>query len=199
MSFHLDDQALDLLFREARSANRYSDYVVTDEDLAAVWDLVKWGPTGLNAQPLRIVPVREGEAKRALVGAVRDANIEKVENAPVNLVLCYDPNYHEYIADQHVNGAKLASGLAAKPEMRAQIAKHNAWLQAGYLIIGLRAKGFVVGPMGGFDADQIKTHLIAGTDLVPFLILGVGLPGEDAFYPRGPRLSSEFVILPPAA
>lgn len=198
MSFLINDDALDLLFREAQSANRYSDYVVSDQELQEVWDVVKWGPTGLNAQPLRIIPVRDGEAKAALLATVRDSNIAKVDSAPVNLILAFDPDYHEYIADQHINGAALAPGLAAKPEMRAQVARNNAWLQAGFLIVGLRARGFVVGPMGGFDADGIKAQLLAGTNLVPFLILGVGKPGEDAFYPRGPRLESSSVILPPS-
>lgn len=198
MSFLINDGALDLLFREAQSVNRYSDYVVRDDELAEVWDVVKWGPTGLNTQPLRIIPVRSGEDKAALLTAVRDSNIGKVQSAPVNLVLAFDPDYHTYIAEQHINGAALAPGMAANPEMRLEVARNNAWLQTGFLIVGLRARGLVVGPMGGFDAEVVRRELLGGTNLVPFLILGVGKPGDDAVYPRGPRLETSTVILPPS-
>ena len=53
----LDTHAQDLLFRDARTANSFTDEPVTDEQLAAIHDLVKWGPTAMNQNPLRIVAV----------------------------------------------------------------------------------------------------------------------------------------------
>ena len=39
----LDDAALDLLFREARTHNKWTDQPVTDDELRAVFDLLKMG------------------------------------------------------------------------------------------------------------------------------------------------------------
>ena len=38
-------EAQDLLFREAHTANAFTDEPVTDAQMRAVYDLVKWGPT----------------------------------------------------------------------------------------------------------------------------------------------------------
>ena len=53
----LEKDAQDLLFRSARTANAFTDEPVTDEHVRAIHDLVKWGPTAMNAQPLRVVLV----------------------------------------------------------------------------------------------------------------------------------------------
>ncbi len=54
----LDRAAQDLLFRAARTANTFTDEPVTDAQFRAVHDLVRYGPTGLNAQPLRVLLLR---------------------------------------------------------------------------------------------------------------------------------------------
>jgi nitroreductase len=43
MTLVLDKQAQDLLFRDARTANSFSDEPVTDEQIQAIYDLVKHG------------------------------------------------------------------------------------------------------------------------------------------------------------
>ena len=45
------DDVADLLFREARTVAEFVPGEVTDEQLAAVYDLVKWGPTAMNTLP----------------------------------------------------------------------------------------------------------------------------------------------------
>ena len=45
----LSEQGLDLLFRQARSQNGWRDQPVDDETLAALYDLVRWGPTSVNS------------------------------------------------------------------------------------------------------------------------------------------------------
>ena len=60
----LDDAALGALFRDARTHNAWTDQPVSDDDLRAVFDLMKWGPTSANCSPARFVFVRspDGEA-----------------------------------------------------------------------------------------------------------------------------------------
>src|SRR5436190_4556697 len=53
----LDAHALDVLFREAHSTHAFTE-PVTDEQLHALYDVMKWGPTAFNTQPGRFVFVR---------------------------------------------------------------------------------------------------------------------------------------------
>ena len=43
MTDRMSEQDLDLIFRSARTANRYLDREVTIEQLQEIWDLTKWG------------------------------------------------------------------------------------------------------------------------------------------------------------
>ena len=62
----LPDTALDQLFRNARTHNEFKLEPISDEDLRAIYDLVKWGPTTANSQPLRIVFLKSKAAKERL-------------------------------------------------------------------------------------------------------------------------------------
>src|SRR5699024_9220585 len=73
----LDEQAQNLLFREARSANAFTETPVTDEQIAAIFDLVKWAPTSMNIQPLRVKVLRSEEAKARLLPHMSDGNRDK--------------------------------------------------------------------------------------------------------------------------
>ena len=79
----LDDAALDLLFREARSCNRWAAESVSDETLHQLYELLKFGPTSLNTTPARFLFVKSAEAKAKLVACVSPGNLVKVEQAPV--------------------------------------------------------------------------------------------------------------------
>ncbi len=134
----LADESRDLLFHHARTANTFTDEPVTDEQLQAIYDLVKWAPTSMNIQPLRIVAVRTPQARQTLVDALSDGNKAKTLAAPLTLIVAADTQFHENLPTQfpHFPGAKDL--FADNPE-RDQIAKMNATLQVGYLILGIRA------------------------------------------------------------
>ena len=59
--FVLPDDALDVLFREARTANTFTDEPVSLEQVREVFELVKFGPTAMNNQPMRLLLVEQGE------------------------------------------------------------------------------------------------------------------------------------------
>ena len=46
------------LFTEARTQNGYRPTPVTDDQLRAVYELMKWGPTSANSSPARLQFVR---------------------------------------------------------------------------------------------------------------------------------------------
>jgi 3-hydroxypropanoate dehydrogenase len=91
----LDDNGLDLLFREARTHNGWLDKPVSDANLIEVFDLMKMGPTSANCSPARLVFLRSKEAKERLRPALSSGNLEKTMAAPVVALLAYDTKFHE--------------------------------------------------------------------------------------------------------
>ena len=191
---HLSADAQDLLFREARTANTFSDEPVTDEQVAAIFDLVKYAPTAMNTQPLRIVLVREDDARQRLLKHMAEGNREKTAGAPLVAVLAADTEFHENLGRTfpHFEGAREAFADDAR---REQAALFNATLQAGYFLIGVRAAGLAAGPMGGFDASGIDEDLLAGRHLKSFMVVNIGHPGESAWFDRLPRLEQHEAVL----
>ena len=190
----LSPEAQALLFRDARTANTFTDEPVTDEQIAAIYDLVKYAPTAMNTQPLRVVLVREGDARERLLKHMADGNRDKTANAPLVAILAADTDFHETLPRTfpHFPGAK---DLFADDTAREQAAKFNATLQIGYFLIGVRAAGLAAGPMGGFDAAGLDAAFFEGTSLRSLLVVNIGQPGENAWFDRLPRLEHSEVFL----
>jgi len=190
----ISPDAQDLLFREARTPNTFSDQQVSDEQIAAIYDLVKYAPTAMNTQPLRILLVRQDEALERLLKHMAEGNREKTASAPLVAVLAADTEFHENLdrTFPHFAGAK---DLFADDDAREAAARFHATLQIGYFLLGVRAVGLAAGPMGGFDAEGIDDDLLAGTSLKSLLVVNIGNPGENPWFPRLPRLEQDEVVL----
>jgi nitroreductase len=192
MSLVLDPTAQDLLFREARTANTFTDEPVTDEQVQAIYDLVKYGPTSMNQSPLRITLVRSAEARERLVQHLGDGNKTKTAAAPLVAILSADNEFHEELPQlfPHFPGAK---GFFGERSVRESSAALNATLQAAYFIIGVRAAGLAAGPMTGLDFEGVRKEFL-DDDHTPLMVVNIGKPGEDAWFPRSPRLEADQVI-----
>jgi len=189
-SLVLDDLAERTLFIEARSPKHFSDRPVPLSVVQSVYDLVKWGPTGNNSMPMRLAIADSPGARAAVIAHAAPGNQPKVEAAPLVVVVASDHDYHElsHITAAGVEG--LREKLAGRPDSRAVNSHDNTWLQLGYLIVGLRAAGLAVGPMGGFDHDGLTRDLLAGTAWHAEVLLAVGYPephGNDGAGPRQGR------------
>jgi 3-hydroxypropanoate dehydrogenase len=194
-ALRVDDATADLLFREARTTRDFTDAEVTDEQLAAVYDLVKWGPTAMNTLPLRVLAVRSPDARERLVAHMADGNKERVTNAPLSLVVAYDPAFHEHMDTLMPHMPGIRENLAGAPDVRDEMARTNALLQAGYLVVGLRAAGLATGPMNGMDRDAIDAEFFAENGWRSLLVVNVGVAqGAGTAYPRAPRLAPEQAI-----
>lgn len=189
----LASDAQSLLFRDARTANTFTDEAVTDEQIAAIYDLVQFAPTAMNAQPLRIVLVRQGEVRERLLKHMADGNRDKTSKAPLVAILAADTDFHEHLARTfpHFPGAK---DLFADDAVREQAARFNGTLQVGYFLLGVRAAGLAAGPMGGFDADSLDEDFFEGQSLKSLLVVNIGHPGENAWFDRLPRLEYDEVV-----
>ncbi|MFF3020398.1 malonic semialdehyde reductase [Streptomyces sp. NPDC057939] len=192
MSLVLDAAAQDLLFREARTANTFSDEPVTDEQVQAIYELVKFGPTAFNATPLRVTLVRSPEARERLVKHMAQGNQAKTATAPLVAILSADNEFHEEIP-QLLPSYPQAKDFFTERPVREQSALVNASLQAAYFIVGVRAAGLAAGPMTGVDFAGLQKEFL-DDDHTPIMVVNIGKPGEAAWYPRSPRLAFDQVI-----
>ncbi len=190
----LAPDAQDLLFRQARTANTFTADPVTDEQIQAIYDLVKYAPTSLNTQPLRVVLLRTPEARARLLPHMMGFNQAKTETAPLVAILAADTEFHEYIPRLVPFRPEARDHFAADPERREQVARFNATLQAAYFFIGIRAAGLAAGPMSGFDPAGVDTEFFPDGRHKSLVIVNIGRPGPDAWFERLPRLEHDEVV-----
>ncbi|MFF9057691.1 malonic semialdehyde reductase [Streptomyces sp. NPDC101213] len=193
MSLALDPAAQDLLFREAHTANAFTDEPVTEEQVQAIYDLVKFGPTAFNQNPLRVTLVRSAEARERLLPHMAEGNRAKTATAPLVAILAADNEFHEELPALFPAFPQAKDAFFAERPVREGSAALNAALQAAYFIVGIRAAGLAAGPMTGFDAEGIRKEFL-DDDHTPLIVVNIGRPGEGASYPRSPRLSYEQVF-----
>ncbi|MBO0916252.1 malonic semialdehyde reductase [Streptomyces laculatispora] len=193
MSLALDPAAQDLLFREARTANTFTDEPVTEEQIQAIYDLVKYGPTAFNQSPLRVILVRSDDARARLVAHMAEGNQAKTSTAPLVAILAADNEFHEELPALLPHFPQAKDAFFSERPVRESAATLNAALQAAYFIIGVRAAGLAAGPMTGLDAAGIEKEFLDG-DHSLLMVINIGKPGEDAWFPRLPRLAYDEVI-----
>jgi 3-hydroxypropanoate dehydrogenase len=119
-----------------------------------------------------------------------EGNREKTLQAPVNLIIGQDLDFHEHLPKlfPHAPGAK---DWFADEAGRREAAFRNASLQGGYLTIAARALGLDVGPMSGFDPAGVKAEFFAGANVEPNYIMNLGYGTDENLFPRSPRLAFE--------
>lgn len=183
----LNDAALDQLFRTARTYNGYTDEPVGEDELRAIWDLMKMGPTSANQLPARLVWCVSQEAKDRLAACVSPGNVEKVRTAPVTVVIGMDTNFHEHLPELFPH-ADAKSWFDGDAELRKESAFRNSSLQGGYFILAARALGLDTGPMQGFDAAKIDAAFFADTPAVHVNFISTLGHGDTAtIFARSPR------------
>lgn len=184
----LDDQGLDLIFREARTHSVWQDKPVSDELLRQVYDLMKWAPTSANCSPARIVIVRSAAAKARLMPAMAEGNEEKTRTAPVTAILAQDYEFYEKLP-QLFPHADARSWFAGNQPVIDTTAFRNGTLQGAYLMLAARALGLDAGPMSGFDNAKVDAEFFAGTKIKSNFLINLGYGDASKLFPRSPRLA----------
>jgi 3-hydroxypropanoate dehydrogenase len=183
----LDDAALDQLFRTARTYNGFTDQPVSEQELHALWDLVKMGPTSANQLPARFVWCTSQEAKETLAACCSDSNADKVRKAPVSVVIGMDTEFHEYLPELFPH-TDAKSWFVGNRELREASAFRNSSLQGGYFILAARALGLDTGPMSGFDAGAVDKAFFADRPSVRTNFISTLGHGDPAsIFDRSPR------------
>jgi 3-hydroxypropanoate dehydrogenase len=184
----INDEALETIFRAARTHNKWQDKPLSPALLMAVYDLMRMGPTSANCSPARIVFVVSKEAKERLKPYLSPANMEKTMSAPATAIIGYDLEFARHLPKlfPHNPGAK---DWFAEPEFAKTTAFRNSSLQGAYFIIAARALGLDCGPMSGFDNAGVDREFFAGTAVKSNFLCSVGYGDPSGLFPRSPRLS----------
>jgi 3-hydroxypropanoate dehydrogenase len=185
----LDDRALDVIFRKARTHNAWLPKPVSNETLCEVYERMKWGPTSANCSPARILFIRSPEAKQRLKPALSEGNRAKTMAAPVTALIAYDLEFYELLPRLFPHDQSARSWFAGKPDVIQATAFRNGTLQGAYLIIAARSVGLDCGPMSGFDNAKVDQEFFAGTSVKSNFLCNLGYGDPKGLFPRSPRLS----------
>lgn len=195
MTLALTADAQDLLFREARTANAFTDEPVTDEQVRAIYELVKYAPTSMNANPLRIVLARSDEARARVIARMAEGNRAKTASAPLIAVVAADVDFHDELGRLFPHFAGARAMFAEDELAREQVAVRNGMLQLGYVILGVRAAGLAAGPMAGMDTLGLEKDFFPGGRHRVLAVVNIGQPApEGAWQARLPRLDYADVV-----
>ncbi|CAG0973891.1 3-hydroxypropanoate dehydrogenase [Burkholderiales bacterium] len=184
----LHDDALDTLFRRARTHNGFDGRPVDDAVLHDLYDVLKWGPTSANSCPARFVFVRSPEAKARLAPALSSGNRDKTLAAPCTAIVAYDLAFFEALPRLFPH-TDARSWFAGKPDVIQATAFRGGTLQGAYLILAARALGLDCGPMSGFDNAMVDAEFFPGTTIRSNFLVNLGYGDPSRVYPRNPRLA----------
>ncbi len=187
----LDDRALDRIFREARTHNKWTDRPVSDDKLRELYDLLKFAPTSANASPARFVFVRTPEGKAKLKSALSAGNLEKTMTAPVTVIVAHDLHFYDKLPELFPHAPDAKNWFTGSYSFAEQTAFRNGSLQGAYLILAARAVGLDAGPMSGFDNAKVDEAFLAGTNWKSNFLVNLGYGDAEGLFPRNPRLSFE--------
>ncbi|MFN7173656.1 MAG: malonic semialdehyde reductase [Thermaurantiacus tibetensis] len=187
MAAPLADEALDQLFREARTQYVWRPEPLPEGTLEALYDLLKLGPTSANCSPARFLFCQSPEAKARLAACALDANRPKILGAPVTVIIGMDLAFHERLPELFPH-TDARSWFAGNPELIRETAFRNASLQGAYLIMAARALGLDCGPMSGFDKAAVDAAFWAGTTVETNFLCAIGHGTGENVFPRAPRL-----------
>jgi 3-hydroxypropanoate dehydrogenase len=182
----LNDDALNQLFREARTYNGYLDKPVGDAQLDAIWELMKYGPTSANCLPARLVWCTSDEAKDKLAALSMPANGDKILKAPVTVIIGMDMEFYEQLPELFPH-TDAKSWFVGNDDLTEKTAFRNSSLQGAYFIMAARALGLDTGPMSGFNNAAVDEAFFGGTKVKSNFISTLGYGDPASIFERSPR------------
>jgi 3-hydroxypropanoate dehydrogenase len=184
-----DEGTLDLILRNARSYGDFEDRPVPEELLRAAHELMKWGPTTANSQPMRVLYLRSPESREKLRPALSATNAAKTMKAPLVAIVAYDTRFWEHLPRLFHNPDAI--NWYNKPALAEIHGFRNGSLQGAYLILALRAVGLDCGAMSGFDNAKVDAAFFPDGRLKSNFLINIGYGIGAKLPPRNPRFSFE--------
>lgn len=191
----IDAAGLELLFKEARSHNKWTDRPVSDETIRELYDILKFGPTSANSSPARFVFIRSKEGKEKLAPALSSGNMDKTMSAPVTAIVAYDPKFFEKLPQLFPHNPDAISWFTSNDSLAATTAFRNGTLQGAYLMIAARSLGLDTGAMSGFDNATVDSAFFANNGWRSNFLVNIGHGDPAGLFDRSPRLSFDEACL----
>ncbi|MEL7490555.1 MAG: malonic semialdehyde reductase [Pseudomonadota bacterium] len=182
----INDEAMDVIFREARTHNGWEKRPVADALMQAVYDLMKWGPTSANCFPARYIFVSSEAGKERLKPHLAEGNLEKTMAAPVCVIIGHDMEFYEKLPELFPH-TDAKSWFVGNEDLIKETAFRNGTLQGAYFMIAARALGLDCGPMSGFDKDGVDKEFFAGTNVKSNFLCNIGYGTDENLFDRSPR------------
>ncbi len=188
MSAHmLNDDSLDILFRNARTFNHWQNKPVSDVTLKALFDLLKAAPTSANCSPARFIFVKSQAAKEKLKSTLAPGNVDKTMTAPVTAIIINDHKFYDQLPKLFPH-TDARAWFVGNQKMIDDTAARNGTLQGAYLIMAARSLGLDCGPMSGFDAEKVKEAFFPDKpDWHANFLCNLGYGDMAGMHPRSPR------------
>ena len=186
----LDDGAIDLILRDARSHYAWRDRPIPETTLRTLYDITINGPTSMNCCPARFVFVTTAEGKQRLAKSLKPKNVDKMMGAPVTVIVAWDPLFWQRLdfLFPHEDRRPLFAG---KDAFAHDTAFRNSTLQGAYLMIAARALGLDVGAMSGFSNATVDEEFFADSGWKSNFLCNLGYADETAIFPKLPRFTFE--------
>lgn len=183
----LSSEALDQIFRNARTHSAWLPKRVPVEKLRQAYDLARMGPTSANASPARFVFVESEAAKARLLPALMPLNVDKTKAAPVTVIVAWDSEFYEKLPKLFPH-ADMRSYFVGNKPFADETAFRNSSLQGAYFIIAARSVGLDCGPMSGFDAAKVNAEFFPDGKWKANFLCNLGYGDPSKLFPRNPRL-----------
>ena len=190
----ISEDAIDQLFRQARTHSAWLAEPVPIELLGKAYELARLGPTSANVSPSRFVFLPTPGAKTRLRPALAPGNVEKTMAAPVTAIIAWDTEFYENLPRLFPQ-ADMRSYFIGNRALIDETAFRNSSLQAAYFILAARALGLDCGPMSGFDPDKLNTEFFPDGKWKVNFLCNLGYGDQRKLYPRNPRLEFDEVAV----
>lgn len=177
------------LFNDARTHSHWQPRAIEPHLLQQLYELTKWGPTSMNAQPAHFVFVQSAEGKARLRSALATGNVDKTMNAPLTVIVAYDPKFYERLPTLFPSAAGARDIFANHSSHATETAFRNSSLQGAYLILAARTLGLDAGPMSGFDNAAVDAEFFSDSGYRSNFLINIGYGERANLHPRGPRLT----------
>ena len=197
----IGNEALNVLFREARSHSAWLDKPVAENTIRQIYEVLKWGPTSANTSPTRFIFLQSTKAKERLRPALSPGNVAKTLTAPVTVIIAFDLKFYEKLPRLFPHNPAMREVFTNNPQLIETTARRNSSLQGAYMMIVARALGLDCGPMSGFDNAKVDEEFFSAgkcedceQEFFPEghvksnFLCNLGYGDHSTLYPRSPRL-----------